>query len=417
MLFAAPAESNLRRLRDNSNKGSIEMVFQGDLKDIDPNSSTGKLVSDSNPEKVMPEERGGTGMATRAVQEYPTSENRELTSQAIQNSGHFPLEKSSSRLTDMLNGISPGKNEFHGEFVPSCLSAVPSPLHKSALPFVHLQSTSASPGSFGPCGLPHKSKSIEHHFLMTNEHLDVVGKTTWDLLEMFKRELPEMFKRELHEMFKQELLAALNTRQEELIELVEKRVESIKNQITTLNEKADSIAEKQGTIQLDLDKILSFIKQDVTSAPAAQDKKATEMEMHVKELQKTAQTLQQQQEQTFTNPGFPLPVHRSQPPNAGYYGNNVDHGRENQPSVAHMHENRTVMPTHDPHHDHRMGHNNGYGQQWGGRHGYSGRNGKEARSPYPAISPYAFGGQFNNGYATGYSAYGFSSDASDQHHS
>ena len=377
------------------------MIFQGDLKDIDPNSSTAKLINNSNPEAVLPEQGGGRTVVGFAAQEDHMNEHYELTTQPIQDEHQFPLEKSSSRLTDMLNGVSPAKNESHSNFLPKCLSAVPSPLHKTAPPFVPMQSSTASPGSFRRCGQLQKSKSIEDHFFMTNEHLDVVGKTTWDLLEMLK----------------QEHMTALNTRHEELVEHVEKGFEAIKAQITELHEKSDGVAGKQGDMHSDLNKILSFIKQDIASTLSAHTTKATELETHVKELQKTVQALQQQFEQTFSHSSVSVSAHRSQPPSAGYYSNTLEPGRENQPPMPHMHENRTMIATHDVHHDHRAGHNNGYGQQWTSRHGYAGRSGKDDRAAYPAMNAYNFGAQFNNGYGAGYSAYGFPPDPSDPHHS
>lgn len=399
------------------------MVFQGDANDIDPRSSTGQFVNKLDQEKLLPRANDNTGLAARVMQELRVGEHRELATQKHEPTGHLQPDKSSSRLTEMLGSVSPHMNKLNGDFQPNCPSAVPSPLHKIPGSFVQPQPFPGSPASFNPWGQPHIPKSIEDHFFMTNEHLDVVGKTTWDLLEISK----------------QQHSTALHSRHEQLLALFEKHVEAIKSQIDTVNEKADRTADKHNNIHNDIDKILSVIKQDVVGALTTQDKKVAEMEINMKELQKTVQALQQSLEQGLSEPksadqqlsatgAFPtpnsalsnitLPANRSQPSLAGYYGNTTGLDRENQAPVSSPHDKRGIAPAPDSHSEHRGGYGGGYGQQWSIRPGYSGRNGKEDRPAYSGTNPYHFanGGQFSNGYVGGYPPYGFSTSPPDQHY-
>jgi hypothetical protein len=260
----------------------------------------------------------------------------------------------------------------------------------------------------GPFRPPLSPKTIEDHFYMTNEHLDVVGKSTWDQIETMKKEHLETFSNKY----------AL------LVTTVEQHLHEIKMQVDSVNEKADRSTEQGHNIQTKLDELFEFIKNDVMGALATQDKKATGMEQNVKELQKMVQTMQKTLEQKHseskrgqqhTTPDsvptpnasgspYALPIHRSQGSLAGYYGNMTESGREGQPSMP------LSGLTQDVHNDPRAGYGTNYGQQWGPRGGYQARNGKEDR-PYSGINPYHFAnngggsGQYNNGYTGGYPAY------------
>lgn len=403
------------------------MIFQGDAKDIDPRSSTGQLISNPDKNMVSPQVRDDTRLASRVMQELHIDNHHEPSIHKSGTSGHLQPDQSSSRLTDMLEGVSPRRTEFNDNFQPNCPSAVPSPLHKMPVALSQSQSQSKLliPGSFGPLGPPNTPKSIDDHFYMTNEHLDVVGKTTWDLLEMFK----------------QQQLTALNTKYEQLVGLVEKHIEEVKLQVNTVHDEARQASmQDNNIIHTKLDNLAEFLKRDVVNALVDQNKKATDMEAQMTELQKMVQALQKSFEQklaesagvgqqhTGTGPlltsnstqsQLPLPAHRSQPSLAGYYGNTADLGRDGQPPMPQMHDNRSVVPPQDGLNDPRAGYNNGYGQQWGARTGYLGRNSKESdRLPYSGTNPYHFanGGQFNNGYAGGYSGYNFSPSPPDQHY-
>ncbi|CAO2651519.1 Nn.00g040890.m01.CDS01 [Neocucurbitaria sp. VM-36] len=425
LLFSVPSKRNLLHLREDSNNGSIEMIFQGNANDIDPQSSTGQLLSTREQDMVSPQVRDNTRIATRAMQELHISDPYEPTSQKSGTSDLLLPDQSSSRLTDMLEGLSPRRAEFSGKFQPNCPSAVPSPLNKTPGSLVQSQSRSilVDAGSFGPRGPPHMPKSIDDHFFMTNEHLDVVGKTTWDLLEMFK----------------QQQLAVLDTKHEELMGVVGKHGGEVKLQIDTANSKFDQASIQTANIQRNLDKLAMFINQDVMNALAEQNKKTTNMETELKELQKSVQALQTLLEQRFSEPKsaslqhsatgvfpasnsaqspYPLPAHRSQSSLSGYYGNTADLSRDGQPPMAQMHDNRSVVPAQDGHNDPRAPYNNNYGQQWSARTGHSGRGNKEDRSTYSGTNPYLYAnvGQFNNGYSGGYASYNFSPSPPEQHY-
>jgi hypothetical protein len=388
------------------------MIFQGDMNDIDPQSSTGHLVKNSRQESM----RDDSGLAARVMQELRVDERQPRQNGA---SGHLHPDKSSSRLTDMLNGVSPSRGDYQGEFQPNCPSAVPSPLHKLPSPVTPMRSMPLTRDLSGPFGPPLSPKTIEDHFYMTNEHLDVVGKSTWDQIETMKKEHLETFSNK-HAL---------------LVTTVEQHVHEIKLQIDSVNEKADRTTEQGHNIQTKLDELFEYIKNDVMGALAAQDKKTTGMEQNVQELQKTVQNMQKTIEQKqsepkmgqqHTTPGsvqtpsqagspYTLPVHRSQPSLAGYYGNMTESGREGQPTMPHMPDHRNNVLAQEAH-DSRAGYGTNYGQQWTPRGGYQARNGKEDR-PYSGTNPYHFAngggsGQYSNGFTAAYPAY----SPSDQHY-
>jgi hypothetical protein len=387
------------------------MIFQGDVNDIDPQSSTGHLVKNSRQDSMRDE----SGLAARVMQELRIDDQREGQARPNGIGGHLRPDQSSSRLTDMLNGLSPSRGDYQGDFRPNCPSAVPSPLHKLPSPITPMRTNPMSREVSGPFGPPLSPKTIEDHFYMTNEHLDVVGKSTWDQIETMKKEHTETFSNK-HAL---------------LVTTVEQHVHEIKMQVDSVNEKADRTTEQGHNIQTKLDELFELIKTDVMGALAAQEKKAAGMEQNVKELQRTVQAMQKTLElkhsesrigQQHNTPGsvptpnssgspFALPVHRSQPSLAGYYGNMTESGREGQPLMPH---NGVAQ---DVHNDPRPGYATNYGQQWGPRGGYQGRNGKEDR-PYSGTNPYHFannsggGGQYSNGYTDGYAAY----SSPDQHY-
>jgi flagellin-specific chaperone FliS len=353
------------------NNGSIDMLYQGDMDDIDPQSSTARLV-DSAPDD--------SGLAARVRQELRITEQSEQTPRQPGANGHPQPEKSSSRLTDMLNGINPGLGDFQGRFKPNCPSAVPSPLHKLPHPdpTTPMQAIRNRPesGLFGPVVTP---KTIHDHFFMTNEHLDVLGKSTWDQIELLKKEVHEKS----------------TSRHEEFVAKVEELIHDIKMQVDSVNEKIDRNAEQGHNIDTKLEKLFDFLRDEVVGALAVRDQKMTDLEQSVKEVHKIMQTVQRMLEQKHTEPNVPLPgtflppglSHRSQPSLAGYYGNMTESGRESQPPMPHMEA------------------------RWGPRGNFQGRNGREER-PYPGTNPYQFangtpngGGQFSNGYSNGYPNY------------
>jgi hypothetical protein len=250
---------------------------------------------------------------------------------------------------------------------------------------------------------------------MTNEHLDVLGKSNWDQIEELKKEIHEKS----------------SNRHAQLVATVEKHFHEIKMQVDSVNEKADRTTEQSHNIHTKLEKLFEVVKDDVMGAFAVQDKKMADMEQGVRDIHKTLQDMQRMweqkhneasvgQAQAITSPiatlggASPpdLPGHHLQPSLAGYYGNMTESGREGQPLMPHMQDHRSSSMTQDTQSEARAGYGSNHEQRWGPRVGYQGRSSKEER-PYPGTNPYQFannaangGGQFSNGYSGGYSTYG-----------
>jgi hypothetical protein len=353
------------------------MLYQGDTTDIDPQSSTGHLINDSVGDD--------SDLTARVVRELHVGEEKTPRQKGTNGAnGHLQPDQSSSRLTDMLHAVSPGTADFQGRFQPNCPSAVPSPLHKLPGPDTPMQALRLESGLFGPVITP---KSIHDHFYMTNEHIDVLGKSTWDMNEALKKEMHEKS----------------STRHAQLVATVEELVRDVKMQVDSVNEKVDRNTEQDHNIHTKLEKLVDFVKGDVMGSMATQDKRMADMEHSVREVHKALLNMQKMLEQqhiehdgsqphaitmpvTASPPG--LPGHRSQPSLAGYYGNMTESGRESQPPMPHMEA------------------------RWGPRANFQGRSSREER-PYQGTSPYHFangaangGGQFGNGYGNGYPNYG-----------
>lgn len=351
------------------------MVFQGSVNDIDPESPTARMVHNSDRAPATPHERGGIEDATRAMKELCFDE--QSTPRWNNSTNLLQPDQSSSKLTDMLNGVSPYR-DLSGNFESKCPSAVPSPLHKMVDPQATPQSMlSGLNSALLPMWPLRTPKTMDDHFYMTNEHLDVVGKTTWDLLEISKR----------HQM------TALNTKHDQLIEVLTKHVDGIKSQIDSVSGKTDEISRHNHNNSLSLDELLKFVKGDVIDVLTAQNKKAMDMEAHIKELQKTVQGLQKTIEQKLSEPktrpslSTAGPAHRGQPSLGGYYGNGGESGRDDHSPLAHTQDSRNMTAVHETHNDPCLVYGSNYGQQWGPRAGYHARSN---------------GGQFGNGYMGGY---------------
>ncbi|KAH3960548.1 hypothetical protein HBI56_152870 [Parastagonospora nodorum] len=390
----------------DSNNPSIEMVFQGDAHDIDPQSSTGRLVHNDHPEPMRVQMRDNSELAARVMQELRIGEQHGQPPHQGETNSRLQPDQSSSGLTDLLNGVVLGRDSYVDRFNPGCLSAVPSPLHKAPAPATPMQGIPPRQNSPVLVGSTYMPKNIEDHFYMTNEHLDVVGKSNWDQTETLK---------ELHE--------TSNHRHAQLITAVEQLVKEVKMQVDAINEKTDHTTEQGDSINNKLEQLFNFIRNDIMGVLAAQDKKATSVEQSIKELDKTVHSMQKMMEQkqselkavqqhtpvaAHATPNSPF-LHRAQTSLAGFYGNMTESGREGPPGLP-MPE-RTSSLAYDGHNDTRAGYGSNYGQQWGSRSNFPGRNGKEER-PYLGNNPYQYaanganGGQFGNGYnGNGYSPY------------
>jgi hypothetical protein len=372
------------------------MVFQGNVGDIDQSSSTGRLVYSNNPDTMLVPARDENVLATRVIQDVHVDKQQEQVPRQDAGTGTLQPDQSSSRLTEMLHGVSPGRAGFEGRFLPNCPSAVPSPLHKQLAPSTPLQAMPPRIDSSGTLG-PRTGKSIEDHFFMTNEHLDVVGKSNWDQIAALRKDLHD----------------SVNQKHAQIVGTVQKHLEDIKSQVDSINEKTDRAAEQGHNVLIKLDQLFDFVKEDIMGVLITQNEKLASTEQNVKELQMTVQKLQTQQDTTAapvptsnsTTSPFPFPDHRSQPSHAGYYGNVGEPWREGMPSGGDHRNNGATQ-------DGQAGHGGNYAQQWGPRNGHQNRGKKEERI-YPTNNPYGVNnsggggsGQFNNGYGGGYPGYG-----------
>ncbi|KAL1796646.1 hypothetical protein ACET3X_005186 [Alternaria dauci] len=425
LLYSVPRRSlSVLHLREESNDGSIKMIFQGNRQDIDSQSPTAQEIKENEQRSQAGDRRSDFGITARVVQELRIGEKNGNLAQKNGNSGQIQPDQSSSRLTDMLNTVSPGRSESHGEFQPYCPSAVPSPLHNVSGPLVSAQSVMPSGGSHGAFPSLFPPKTIDDHFFMTNEHLDVVGKTTWDLLETFNEKQKSMS----------------NARQEEMLALISTRFEQISSQLVAVKENTkridDSIVENQQKVHASITSMSECIKETIPKAFAEQDKKMTSMEAEMREMKQIVQALQKSAEQksaeqkatearalqyyTPTGQGNaantsqpPFPSHNARPQHSvqSYYGGNTEVVRDGHAVMPH-----NMAPLQDSHNDPRFGYQ--ANNQWTGRPGYASRNTKEERPSYPTNPYHNMGGQYNNGYDGSYSSYAYSPSSlspPDQH--
>lgn len=378
------------------------MIFQGDVNDIDHHSATGELVNNSNESLMSAPSHVVSGLAARAMQELRTNGQQEGAPLENGTTRHLQPDQSSSRLTDMLHGVSPNRSDSNGDFRANCPSAVPSPLHKVLVGRVPMQPMDPLVRSPEPLRLPFTPKTIDDHFYMTNEHLDVMGKSSWDHVETVRKEL----------------LESSNHMEAKVISTIETQVQELKVRIDSAHEKADRATEQSHDIHTKVEELVEYIKRDVMGAFAAQNKQLGDLDRDIKELHKTVnsmqQLLEQKQSENKTNQQnasttlTPLPNPHSQTSLAGYYGNLTESGREGQSQVQHMPEHRISGHMQDPHNDPRTGYSGNYGQQWAPRAGYQGRGSKDDR-PYSATNPYTFanGSANSTQYSGGYSGYSY----------
>lgn len=387
------------------------MMFRGDPNDIDSQSSTARLIDKKDRDGTKEREAAEKGPPADPAQANVSSERPDAGSRMNDTPGCLPYDRPSSSISDLLKGMRSHVGNFDVRFEPSHPSALPSPLHPmtapgAALP-LHMQGT--DPGPFHSYVQPQTGRTVDEHFAMTNEHLDVVGKTTWDLLEGFN----------------QRQIAAHNMRCDRIINMLEKHAEEIKSQVNAADEKASRAAEKQSERYTHVDKKLNLIKTEISDASTAQDMKTNQMERHIKELQQELQALHKLVEQKFKNTkttqqqnvekvsglGNPdistLPAHRSQPSIIGYYGTAADIGHETHPPAP---PDFITSPT-ESHNSLYRGYGNNYGPQWSSRHGYTSRNG---RDQYAGTHPYPL--PHSGAYSSNLYGSSFPSPNSEQHY-
>ncbi|KAG9189338.1 hypothetical protein G6011_06206 [Alternaria panax] len=426
LLYSLPGRSlSLLYLREQSDDGSIKMIFQGDRQDVDPNSPTAHEWNENEQRNQTGDRRPDVGITTRDVQELRIGEKNGDSAQKNGNPVQVQPNQYSSRFTDMLKTVGPGRSESHGDIQPYCASAVPSPLHRVACSQISACSVMPSGGSYGAFPPLFPPKTIDDHFFMTNEHLDVVGKTTWDLLDTLEKQ---------HK-------STSRARQEETLALINTRFEQISSQITTLDDnakridkcldRANGIVDNQQNIYASINSVSDCVKETIPKTLVEQDKKMTGMEAEMKEMRQIIQALQKSVEQKATEakavqqstppgqgntaniPQPPFPTHnsRSQHSLPSYYGANTEVIRDGHAVMPH-----SMASPQDSHSDPRFGcqANN----QWTTRAAYTSRNPKEERPPYLANPYHNMGGQYNNSYDGTYSSYAYSPDSlspPDQH--
>ncbi|KAL1606569.1 hypothetical protein SLS60_003974 [Paraconiothyrium brasiliense] len=339
--------------RLSSQRGSIPIVFQGDLSEIDPLSATARSVSNaaSAPPVLAPRTYDNVtrpDLAARIMEELRIKPRNDGPATAPT---HGPLqpEQSSSQLTDMLSGVSPSRADFHGY---DSSSAVPSPLHRTpqapqgamgpqqAATNVSILNTGQAPSAFPITPIPPPPRAgiaLHDHFFMTNEHIDVIAMSIYDWVSKCNNQARE----------------AASLKHEQLRTTVEQRFDDIKSQINSVGEKADHNGNQSHNLSVQLDKLRDFIKAEVVEPLTAQTAKMNAMDHGIKELQKAVQDLQSQSQAStvvYPSPNQPkesLVNSRSQtsfppfydpnspaappgplgPPGFGRFGNNTQLGR------------------------------------------------------------------------------------------
>lgn len=325
------------------------MVFQGNVSEIDPFSNMGKAIegavsqqatagAQQNPSTTQADEDSFASRVRRELQrEHPGGREPE------QNSGGSEtprphLDESSSRLTEILGRVSPSKTGFNYEYQADCPSAVPSPLHN--MPGSHMPPNSMPPPALrvpvngATSTFPETlsdGSNILTHFYMCNTHMDVLGRTLYDIITEGRAETRSL----THGLAeKQSQLVAAFERQ---LEEVKNEVKPFKTQMRDLSRTCESVLEQgqqhsqmnerlhnqiNQMIASKVEKILDVVKEEVVDRLEKQAKKNAELEDTVKSLQKTVQELQKAVEAKDTAPASktqvanpfssPLPQHRPQ---------------------------------------------------------------------------------------------------------
>lgn len=391
-VFVFPPKSRPINSPENPSRGSIGVIFQGSATEIDPDSKVAQKINARLGEASrLPND---PGLATQVTQELRCDEQQALYTQNGQQS-YLQPEQSSSRLTDMLSGVSPSRVDFTNEFQPNCPSAVPSPLNREPGQHHPMTLEMDAQGALGDLQVP---QALANHFYMTNEHVDIACKAIWDSIKERGN-------------LQTEQTRAFSSKQEQLSLLVEQQFEDIKLQIEKLSEKADHTYDQNHNINVQLDKLLEFIKAEIVAPLTSQSKKVTAMEQSIEELQKAFQELRQsEQKKTLavgqpspqrSQPTFALPNQRSQPSFPGFYDSS-DAGRD---SATRMTPAQSEMRR--------------YGDQHWARptHGQYSQHSRDANHPFSATNPYNNGvAQLGHGFMGGFPPYGYSPNTPEQHY-
>jgi hypothetical protein len=234
--------------------------------------------------------------------------------------------------------------------------------------------------------------NILTHFYMCNQHMDMLGRTIWDIVADCKRQTNE----EIEETHK------------DTVEILEDRFKEIKLQVESVGQAVDHGCEQSRAVNAKMDQLLEFIKAEVVEPLAKQSQKNADMENDIKTLQKSMHEMRKMVEsKSSTTPSHPqvathagqsghhsnLPNHRSQPSLVGYLGAASDVGTPRMPAVQ---ETRN---------DGRFRYNQnagyGHGQQWPRPSTAVGRDNKDENNPFPPANFYQYGSAYL-GYGGGY---------------
>jgi hypothetical protein len=312
LLFAFPPHPDTTFSLDDPNGGDIGVVLKGAASKLDHNSNLSKMVNATAQESIPPHKNDEPRLS---LAREPQG-NGDQFSGRVGRSGYLQPEQSSSRLTDILGRVSPSNADFNHDFFANCPSAVPSPLHRmpgqqtpdQQVPDQqHVPHPMMMGPSPGPTGTPH-SLTWAQHFHMTNEHIDVSGRTLYDFVAGCNIEQ----------------IVTSNSKHDKTSAILEERFNDIKLHLDSVNNEVDRAHDQTHSINEKLDKLLDYIKVEVVEPLTVQSKKTADMETSIKALQKSMFDLEQSVEAKSNlapgpGPGpsahaqYPLPHHRSQP--------------------------------------------------------------------------------------------------------
>lgn len=397
LLFAIPSKPKPGSMRSDTNHASIDVIFQGTASEIDPTSETAMMINSAQRPALSPAKSNDAGLATRVMQELQSRDQAGALEHAGSGPQHLQPEQSSSKLTDMLSGISPSKSGYNSDFYANCPSALPSPLY--GMPGQQMPPSTTVPAPISP---PHSwpgtladGSNILSHFYMCNAHMDVLGRTLYDVVADSKREAVKI----------------ASDKHEDTMRVLEEQFQDIKSSISSVDLVAERISEQNQIVNTKLDKLQDFIKADVVEPLAAQTKKQADMENSIKALQKVVQDLQKMIDSRLNSStaavqplqpihaSFPpaLPHNRSQPSLPGFFDPTNDSNRDGSSRMQPIQESRN---------DGRFRYGNNHHAQHWYRPATLGRESKDENHGFPNANPFLHSspGQFGGGYL-GYGGY------------
>ncbi|KAF2112548.1 hypothetical protein BDV96DRAFT_633823 [Lophiotrema nucula] len=339
-LFAVPPEPKTLFAINNPDRASIPIHFQRESNDLSATSHLGAFVHEAvkrttpSPQKGL--NRTGAMMTVQedqSVDEQQTMKQPDVNRNPTADAQKLQPEQSSSKLTDMLGGVSPSKGDYNHDFYANCPSALPSPLY--GVPGQPMPGHGPPIGARRPISPPQSipgafpdGSNVLWHFMKVNEHMDVLGQIVYDSVQNFNNEQTKI----------------IISKQIEQINLLKERFEALKADVNSIEGKMENAHEQSQTINSKLDHLLEFIKTDVVQPAAAQSLRMVEMSKDIKELQKVVHGLQGGVESRSTSAQGPIhvtqgPVHAHVP-----YGGLPNH--RSQPSLINHYN-----PAHDAAHD------------------------------------------------------------------